>query len=142
MDRMIPRALPFIELRDGHCRHPRRDEENVEQVVLVSNCGFWEMDNFDPLLVHMRAACRNFGAEFAGALLRPHGPALSSMLKMGAPVTDVLDAAREAGRQLIADGAMREETLRAVSRELVPQQQYVDLLNENFSKALEKSGAG
>jgi multimeric flavodoxin WrbA len=138
MDRLIPRAAPFIELRDGHCRHPRREEEKLEKVVLVSNCGFWEMDNFDPLLVHMEAACRNLGAEFAGALLRPHGPALSAMLKMGAPVTDVLDAAREAGRQLVEDGEMKVETLRAVSRELIPLQNYVDMVNDLFRQALEK----
>ena len=27
--------------------------------MLVSNCGFWEMDNFDPLLVHMKAVSKN-----------------------------------------------------------------------------------
>lgn len=136
MDRLIPRAAPFIELRDGHCRHPRREEEKLEKIVLVSNCGFWEMDNFDPLLVHMEAACRNFGAEFAGALLRPHGPALPTMLKAGAPVGDVLDAAREAGRQLVEDGRMKEETLRTVSRELMPLQAYVEIVNERFRQAL------
>lgn len=44
------------------------------KMVLVSNCGFWEMDNFDPLLVHLKALCRNAEAEFVGALLRLHGP--------------------------------------------------------------------
>lgn len=140
MDRLIPRAVPFIELRDGHCRHPRREEEKVEKIALVSNCGFWEMDNFDPLLVHMEAACRNFGAEFAGALLRPHGPALAAMLEAGAPVGDVVDAAREAGRQLIEDGKMKEETLRAVSRELMPLRNYLDTVNDLFRQALQKAG--
>jgi multimeric flavodoxin WrbA len=140
LDRLIPHVVPFVELRDGHCRHPRRDGQNVEKLVLVSNCGFWEMDNFDPLLVHMEAACRNLGAEFAGALLRPHGPALPTMLKAGAPVGDILDAAREAGHQLVEDGRMKEETLRTVSRELMPLQAYVEILNDNFRQALEGVG--
>lgn len=136
LDRMIPHVVPFVELRDGHCRHPRREGEQLEKIVLVSNCGFWEMDNFDPLLAHMKAACRNLGAEYAGALLRPHGPALRHLLEAGAPVTDVLEAAREAGRQLIAEGRMDEQTLRTVSRNLMPLEAYVGALNERFRQAL------
>ena len=138
MDRLIPRAAPFIELRDGHCRHPRREEEKLEKVVLVSNCGFWEMDNFDPLLVHMKAMCKNADREFAGALLRPHGPALTRMEEMGLPVADVIEAAREAGRQLVEEGAMSPETLDTVSRELLPLDMWVQTLNQTFGEALAK----
>jgi multimeric flavodoxin WrbA len=141
LDRMIPHALPFVELRDGHCRHPLREGERVKKIVLVSNCGFWELDNFDPLLVHMEAACRNLSAEFAGALLRPHGPVLGQMLEMGAPVNDVLEAAGEAGRQLVEDGRMREETLKIVGRELLPLEQYLEQLNLLFRQNLEAAGA-
>ena len=97
IDRTIPGAQPFFELRDGHYRHPGRGGTRQGRVVLVSNCGFWEMDNFDALLVHVKAFCKNAAMEFAGALLRPHGPALRPMMEMGAPVNDVLEAAKEAG---------------------------------------------
>jgi multimeric flavodoxin WrbA len=138
-DRLVPLGLPFIELRDDHCRHPARTPRPHEgKMVLVSNCGFWELDNFDALVTHMEAISRNFGSEFAGALLRPHGGALRTMLEMGAPVQDVLDAAREAGRQLIRDGKMREETLATVSRELLPRDAYVELANQRFREALDE----
>ena len=117
LDRLIPLIQPFVEMRDDHCRHPRREDTKGGQVVLVSNCGFWEMDNFDPLLVHMEAVCRNVDRAFAGALLRPHGPALRVMRDGGMPVGDVFEAAEEAGGQLVEQRAMRPETLRAVSRE-------------------------
>ena len=98
LDRGMPMLEPFFEIRDGHCRHPARGSRGKRaKVVLVSNCGFWEMENFEPLLVHMRAFCANAGVEFAEALLRPHGPALRGLMERGAPVQDVLDAAREAG---------------------------------------------
>jgi multimeric flavodoxin WrbA len=137
LDRLIPLSEPFFELRDGHCRHPVRKGVNRGQLVLVANCGFWEVDNFDPLLVHMRAACQNLGSEFAGALLRPHGPALRGMLEMGAPVDDVLASAREAGRQLVVDGRISPGTLKAVSRELLPLETYVEVINQNFQGALD-----
>jgi multimeric flavodoxin WrbA len=131
MDRMIPLVSPKFEFREGHCRHPGNPGSVKGKMVLVSNCGFWEMDNFDPLIVHMKAVCRNMDREFAGALLRPHGPAFEAMLKMGHAVGDVLDAAREAGRQLARDGAMKPETLAAAGRELLPLEMYAKIVNEN-----------
>ena len=137
LDRIIPGALPFFELRDGHYRHPGRGKARDGKIVLVSNCGFWEMDNFDPLLTHVKAICKNTGREFAGALLRPHGPALKGMLEMGLPVNDILEAAREAGRQLVRQGMMSPETLSTISRELMPMKDYLEIANQNFKKTLD-----
>ncbi len=137
IDRTIPGAQPFFELRDGHNRHPGRGGTRQGRVVLVSNCGFWEMDNFDALLVHMKAFCKNAAMEFAGALLRPHGPALRPMVEMGAPVNDIFEAAKEAGRQLVRDGKMSTETLGIVSRELLPPEMYLQIVNQNFQRALD-----
>jgi len=137
LDRMIPGAQPFFELRDGHCRHLLREGHKYGKVVLVSNCGFWEMDNFDPLLVHTKAFCRNGAMEFAGALLRPHGEALRPMMEMGISLDDVFEAAREAGRQLVKDGRMSAETLNIVSRELVPLEMYIKAASEMFQQTLD-----
>lgn len=140
LDRLLPLVQPLIELRDGHCRHPLREGTKHGRVVLVSNCGFWEMDNFDPLLVHMKAACKNASREFAGALLRPHGGGLRLMMGMGMPMDDVFEAAKKAGRQLVADGEMSPETLSIVSRELVPLEAYVQAVNQSFQRALDALG--
>ena len=134
LDRILPLVEPFFELRDGHCRHPRRDGTQVGKVVLVSNCGAWEMDNFDPLLVHMAPFCKNLGSEFAGALLRPHGPALRGMMEMGMPVDDIFESAKEAGRQLVEDGRMSPETLKGVSRALLPLEMWVQITNQELQK--------
>lgn len=137
LDRLIPLVQPFIELRDGHCRHPWHGERESGKVVLVSNSGFWEMDNFDPLLVHVRAMCKNTAMEFAGALLRPHGEALKPMMELGAPLDDVFAAAREAGRQLVREGEMSTETLNIVSRELLPLDMYIQMANQKFQQDLD-----
>jgi len=140
----VPRGNPFLEVRDGHTRHPvqvRKDGKDIK-VVLVSNCGFWEVDNFAPLVEHMKAICRNMNVEFAGAVLRPHGPTLRMMLETGAPVQDVLEAAEEAGHQLARDGKMSEKTLGIVSRELVPLETYVEVHNQRLNQFLEKMGPG
>ncbi len=141
LDRVIPIGDPIIELRNGHCRHRARKEIKDGKLVLVSNCGFWELDNFDPLVVHLQAVSKNLGREFAGALLRPHGPALKAMMNQGMPVHDVLDAAKEAGRQLVADGRMKPDTLKIVSRELLPLQMYVNIANQYAQDRLSASGS-
>jgi hypothetical protein len=95
------------------------------------------MDNFDPLIVLMKAYCRNASSEFAGALLRPHGGGMEPMMEMGEPIDDIFKAAKEAGRQLVEDGEMSVETLNIVSRELMPQEMYVQFANQYFQEALE-----
>ena len=137
LDRIIPSAQPFFELRDDHIRHPGRAEARHRKMVLVSNCGFWEMDNFDALVVHIKAICKNTGMEFAGALLRPHGPALKPMLEIGGLVEDVVEAARDAGRQLVRDGKISPETLSTVSRELIPMKDYFQQANQGFKQRLD-----
>lgn len=134
VDRMIPMGEPRILFREDHCRHPGRGTVTDRKMVLVSNCGFWELDNFDALVGHVQAIAKNLDATFAGALLRPHGPALKVMLDQHMPVADVLDAARDAGRQLVETGSIAPETLSAVSRPLLPREMYVAVANEHIAR--------
>lgn len=140
IDRLIPLLLPFFNLSSGHCRHFVPKGHKYGKVVLVSNSGFWEMDNFDPLVVHIEAMCKNMSKEYAGALLRPHGEAMGPLMEMGESLDDIFESAREAGRQLISQGAMSEETLKTISRELLPLETYAESINSNFKRVLEKFG--
>jgi len=137
MDRLVPLILPFVELRNGHCAHARREGTKAGMVVLVSNCGFWEPDNFDPLLVHMKAFCRTIGREFAGALLRPCGETFKGLLELNRPVQDILEAAEAAGRQLAQEGKMAPKTLKAVSREITPLERFVSTSNKISQQVLD-----
>jgi len=139
VDRMIPLGEPKIEYRDDHCRHPGRATVQDRKLALVSNCGFWELDNFDALVSHVQAIAKNLDATFAGALLRPHGPALRAMLDQGIPVADVLDAARDAGRQLVENGSISTETLGTVSRPLLSRDQYVAIANQMIAQRVQRA---
>ena len=144
MDRMLPLIEPFISLQSGHCAHPMREDTPRAKVVLVSSCGFWEMDNFDPLLEQMRTLCRVVGLDLAGALLRPHAPGFTTMLEMGAPVRDVLQAAHDAGCELAATGAISPQTAATVSRPVLPRDEYLHFANEKVRTELDafaKAGA-
>ena len=142
IERMLPLVEPFFEIRESHCRHPRREGTKSGKVVLVSSCGFWEMDNFEPLLVHMKAICKNADREFAGALLRPHSSGMKRMLQEGIPIDDIFAAAKAAGRQLVTDGSMSSEDLQAVSRNLVSRDQLMQGANQYFQEMLKSVRKG
>ena len=125
LDRMVPLLQPYGQPSKGQQGGENSEERKPGQVVLVSNCGWWDMNIFDLLVATMKGVSAGVGRRFAGALLRPHGPALGPMSEAGADVKDVFEAAREAGRQLARDGKMSKETLAIVSRDLMPRGQYV-----------------
>ena len=129
MDRiLIPMGEPHLGLLDGHCHHFMREEiKHDGKIVLVSNCAYWEMDNFDLVVEQMIALSNHAEREFVGALLRPHGPVFRSMLENGKHLNDIITAAKEAGRQLVQNGKMSQENLNIVSRELVPLNMYIRL---------------
>lgn len=137
LDRLIPLLEPFLELRGGHGRHPLRKDVKPGKVVLVSNCGLWEPDNFDPLVAHVEAACRNLNREFAGALLRPNGPIMKVMAEMGAPAEDVIEAAKNAGLQLVKEGKMNQRNLEVIGRELIPLEMFIESANEHIKQTLD-----
>jgi len=127
IDRMMPLWLPFIELCDGHCSVLPREGTKSSKIVLVSSCGYWEMDNFDLLLTHA-----GFLGEFAGALLRPHAEVMRQMMDRGEPLDDIFQAAKEAGHQLVSNGEMSTENLNIVGRELMPLETYIKAYNNLF----------
>ena len=133
-ERMISVAKPFVELRNGHCRHPLHEGFKQGKVVLVSTCGHFELDNFDPMLLHIKAFTKNSNREFAGALLRPHGAGLRIMMKMGVQMDDIFKAAKEAGRQLIVDGKISPKTINAISRELISLEMYLKGVNKAYQQ--------
>jgi multimeric flavodoxin WrbA len=125
LDRSIPLLHGRFELRDDHCRHPRREYAKAEKLALVSVSGFTEMDNFDPLIHHMKAISKNLGCEYVGSLLRPYAWMLDPSWERGAPVSDILEAIRQAGYELVSEGTMKEETLAAVARDIISRDEVI-----------------
>jgi multimeric flavodoxin WrbA len=119
-DRTLPGIQPFVELRDVCSLHPVRGTPKNQKMVLVSNYGFWEMENFDPLIVHMEAFCKNVSFEFVGALMRPYGEAIQSMLEMGAPIGDIFEAVKDSGANVFATGSyiLKSKDVRNALKEL------------------------
>jgi len=132
MDRLPSNAYLTMEIRDDRLRHPLREGWNVKKAVLVSNCGFWEIENFNPMKSHIKAFCENMNVEYAGELLRPHGPVLRTMLENNLPVNDIIESARKAGHELIEEGKISYETMNNISRPLMPREEFLQMIKQNM----------
>lgn len=129
MDRLVVLGNPLLEVRDGHVRHPMLEKRKEERkFVLISSCGLWERDNFNPMVVHLEAFCRNIGYRFSGKLLRPHSFAVKNR-----KVNDILRAAKKAGRELVKRGAVPESLENIVSRPIVSRDEYIADVNKRAS---------
>lgn len=137
MDRMIPGASPFLEIREGRLRHVPLGNGKPKKMIVVSNCGFPEMETFDPMLGHLKAFCANANAELAGAVLRPAGPAFKKMIGKGAPVQDIIQATNDAGHQFVRDGKMSGETLNIISRPIISRDMFMQIANQSVQEMLE-----
>ena len=136
MERTVMLLSPMFEVHDGCTRHVVSPCVTEKSVVLISTCGYYEASAFDSLVSQVRDLTRSHHRRFVGALLRPHGLALKFMQANGIDVRDVLGAAQRAGEELVRDGMFNEETLRAVRRPLMPQGEFVLMMNSAFERRM------
>lgn len=135
LDRIVPLAEPFIEMTpEGRSTHPvRGGTKKSKGMVVISNCGFHELANFDELMAHFRAIAYHSRVELLGALLRPEGEFLAMAEKlMPEKAAKVYEAAREAGRQVVTAGRIFPETERAVSAEFLTREKFLEAANAYF----------
>ena len=130
LNRLCPLLKPVLETRDGRTRGRFHEDVEIRRIVLVSTGGWWEMGNFGTVVRIAQEIAEDASVEFAGSVLRPH----AALMKRGGNLTDdgktVLAAARRAGGELAREGSMSKETLEAISRPLIPQEELRRMLND------------
>jgi multimeric flavodoxin WrbA len=115
LNRLIPLIDPSLNNRRGRTRARYRPDVRIRKIALVSTSGWWEIGNLGTVLRIVRELAKGVSADFAGALLRPH----SGWLTEDNPKTrKVLEAARQAGYQLIKEGKISKTLLNSISQPL------------------------
>lgn len=135
-DRIIPLVDPHFEFVDGHYRHVKRFEKRPE-LVLASVCGFYERDNFDGLIDHVKRICKNFQTTFAGAVVRPSSYILSMNELLPDAVKEIKAAAEQAGRDLVEKGYIPAETADAVAKDYLPKDAFLHGSNAFWDQCIE-----
>ncbi len=67
---------------------------------------------------------KDASVEFAGAVLRPHAFLMKEKGKLTKDGEAVLNAVKRAGYELIEKGRMNKETLEAISRPLISEEEF------------------
>ena len=128
LDRFIPLLKGGVELRQGHMRHLTREHARHCKLVLLSASGFTEMDNFDPLVSHVKAACRNLGMEYVGEILVPSGWYLE-----GDSRDEAMKMVKSAGRDLPETGII-PDGLSTKMRSMVSRDEVIDSMNRYYKR--------
>lgn len=125
MDRMlIPWGETYVNLKDGRSHHPMKHKVENGKVFLISSCAYWELNNFDLLIEHLKEFCFHAEREFVGSLLRPHSP-MMKFLQDEEKITEITAAAFNTGINLIEEAKIPQNLSKSVSQPLIPMENYV-----------------
>ncbi len=131
LDRLLPLLDPHYEIRDGHFRHVVKGKF-CGKIFLISVCAFHEMDNFDPLILHVKRVAKNLKMEYLGEILRPAVYSLD-MKKVGSDaIGSVMEAFEKAGKELVENGILSGKTRQEAARKIVSRHVYLRALNRYF----------
>lgn len=130
INRLCPLVEPYLEFRQGRTRARFHQDVNIHKIVLVSTGGWWEKENMDTVVRIVRELAGDASVEFGGAILRPHAFLMKKDGKITPAGEDVLRAVKQAGRELVQDGAMSQETLERISRPLVKEAELRQRYNQ------------
>lgn len=116
IERTLPVLEPFFISVGKETLHPLRHRH--PKVVFLSVAGFPEHSVFDQLSSWARFIYGRFGA-LSAEIYRPMAEALpipSLKLKTG----EIFDATRRAGREIVEQGKVSDETMSLVTQDIVP----------------------
>lgn len=127
LDRMEP--LFISDLADN------LQSEAKGSVLLITDCSFWDIEMFDPIVDHFEAVANLYNKNYAGALLRPHSFAMDTLDNMNVKYEDVFQAAHDAGEAFATTGNVPDGLKRKFSRILLPRdssfKDIVDFFDED-----------
>lgn len=123
INRLCPLIEPFLETREERTRARFHKQVKIRKIVLVSTGGWWEKENFETVVRITEELAKSASVEFSGAVLRPHAFLMKKKGKLTKDGEAVLNMVKRAGYELAKEGEMNRETLEAISRPLVSEEE-------------------
>ncbi|MFH1845985.1 MAG: flavodoxin family protein [Candidatus Omnitrophota bacterium] len=139
MDRILPLGDPhLVKDEKGECRHPARYGK-TPKIAVISNCGFPEQSQFTVLQLLFKRVARNMHSEVIAEIYCGEGELLKQSNPKLKPILDKYkDVLRRAGREVVEQAKLSEETIEDLKRPLVPRDEYISVANEFFDRLLKK----
>jgi len=136
LNRLMPIVEPLLQFEGGKTRAKFHDDVRINKIVLVSTGGWWEKSNLATVVRIVEEVAEKVGVEFSGALLRPHAFLMDENAERRA---EVLVAAKQVGMQLVREGRMSPDTLEAISRPLISEEELRSRYNSMYLQARDSS---
>lgn len=115
---------------DGITNHPHRFSPNAKG-VLVSSCGFPDLENFSLMSQHFKKWMIHGGLTWGGEILIP----ATGAVNVPRLFDDNLKAVREAGSELVS-GVVFQDTMDRISDAPMSREDYRDMVNASFRGGL------
>lgn len=129
-DRLLPLKEAIFTEKNGRSRHVSKLNNSMPNLLLISTCGFYEIENFIPLLNHIRALCDNYDFKYSGSLLRPHS--LLFKILDNQKTEDIRDALFLEGLNFIKFNFISHENHMRILQNITSKEEYFYLVNDYF----------
>jgi len=127
IDRSILVMNPEFLVKDDHCRHAARYPK-MPHLVLLSTCGFTEMDNFTPMIEHVQKICKNMHLTYVGEVLPPTAWMLS-IPNIRPLYKNIVEAIKQAGIELVKNGKIPKEIQKQIENPIFTRGQITAIYN-------------
>ncbi len=141
MDRTIVKSNPhFQKDANGECRHLKNTETPSPKLVMISNCGFSERSHFQVISHWIERVALNMKTEVIGEFYAAQGGLLNTNAEELRPIiSEYLKNMKNAGREIVVDNKISEETKKLLERNFIPDEIYIEKANSHFDTVLNKN---
>lgn len=138
VDRLMVLGSPYWTQDSlGECRHLTTQKQ--PKLMMIANCGYPERSQFQVISHWLARHARNLGTEVIGEIFTSEGALLSSQSPELQPViATYLEAVEEAGREIVLNMRISQETSLRLEKIFVPREAYILGVKQYVDEALKK----
>jgi multimeric flavodoxin WrbA len=143
IERLLVFANPYILIdQAGETRHPKKMEAAESslyrsKLVLIANGGLGQSGHFQVVSHWIKRLALNNLTEVVGEICAPQGPLLANPpAELQPAVENYLQLLQRAGKEIVSDNRLSEETEQLLGRNLIPEEIYLQQINGFFDSYL------
>lgn len=129
IERTLPVLMPYFEPSDDHTTHPLRSKPPAS--VVLSVAGFPDESVFSALSVWARKV---FSRSLLAEIYRP----AAEFMVHSMTVEDILDAMEQAGRELVMQKAISDETMQRIKRPIADANILTAVANSSWQTVIDQ----
>ena len=135
IDRLLPATDPHCKIgKDGIARHVNQHEK-LPGMVVISNCGFPDMDCFKYFKTVFSFMNSQDGLKLLAEIYLSEGPLLQANAPgLSAIIQNYRALLRKAAREIVNNQAVSKETQAELEKPLIPHDLYIEMVNKYWDE--------